>query len=123
MMSEMAMMAQHPVMAISFLSLLFIFIIGIAAAAILIIFLIDKFQQKDAIRHNYPVLARLRDSLQNGSINSIPQFLISRILKSHELRHFLVLQAAMGLVPFDPNLAQQDVWMNYDLAEIVPLKF
>ena len=59
-MSEMTMLTQHPIMAISFLSVLFIFIIGIAAAAILIIFLIDKFQQKDAIRHNYPVLARFR---------------------------------------------------------------
>lgn len=57
---SMSMMAQHPVLAISFLSLLFVFVIGIAVSTILIIFLIDKFQRKDAIRHNYPVLGRLR---------------------------------------------------------------
>ncbi len=59
-MSDMTMMMHQPVMAISFLSILFIFVIGTAAAIIVIIYLIDKFQQKDAIRHNYPVLGRLR---------------------------------------------------------------
>ena len=59
-MSEMSMMTQNPILAISFLSLFFIFVIGVIALTIIIIYLIDKLQQKDAIRHNYPVLSHLR---------------------------------------------------------------
>jgi len=57
---EMSMMMQHPALAISFLSVLFIFIIGSVVLTLIIIFAIDKLQRKDAIRYNYPVIARLR---------------------------------------------------------------
>src|SRR5579872_5721000 len=45
---------------ICFLSILFIFVIGTGALAVVIVFIFDKLQTKDAIRRNYPVLGRLR---------------------------------------------------------------
>ncbi len=39
---------------------LFIIVIGLAVLAIVIIFIIDKSQTKQAIRHNYPVIGRFR---------------------------------------------------------------
>tara|TARA_B100000686_G_scaffold200187_1_gene207076 strand:+ start:3896 stop:5329 length:1434 start_codon:yes stop_codon:yes gene_type:complete len=43
-----------------FLSSLFIFVMGCAALAIVVIFIHDKFQSADAVKRNYPVLAWLR---------------------------------------------------------------
>ena len=45
---------------ICFLSILFIFVVGTAVLIMVIIFILDKLQTKDAIRHNYPVIGRLR---------------------------------------------------------------
>jgi glutamate synthase domain-containing protein 2 len=41
-------------------ALLFIFVIGLIVLWILILFIIDKTQRKQAIRHNYPVFGRFR---------------------------------------------------------------
>src|SRR5579883_1611763 len=45
---------------LEFLSILFIFIIGAVALVFICFFIIDVIQTKDAIRHNYPVIGRLR---------------------------------------------------------------
>ncbi len=45
---------------ITIMAVLFIFVVGLVAAVLLILFLIDISQRKNAVRHNYPVLARLR---------------------------------------------------------------
>lgn len=45
---------------VDWLSSLFVFLIGLAAAGILVLFIIDRTQTKDAVRHNYPVIGRLR---------------------------------------------------------------
>lgn len=39
----------------------FIFVLGITALAILVMYLTDASQSKDAIRHNYPVIGRFRE--------------------------------------------------------------
>ncbi len=46
--------------ALTFLSSLFIFVLGTFALAIVLLFLLDISQTKDAIRHNYPVIGRFR---------------------------------------------------------------
>ncbi len=46
--------------AITFLSALFIFAVGTGLLFVAIVFTIDSLQHKDAIRHNYPVVGRLR---------------------------------------------------------------
>jgi glutamate synthase domain-containing protein 2 len=43
-----------------FMSALFIFVLGLAVAALIVLFFIDIIQSKDAIRRNYPVIGRLR---------------------------------------------------------------
>lgn len=45
---------------LAFLAFLFIFVIGLGAAAIVVLFLVDICQSKDAIRRNYPVVGRFR---------------------------------------------------------------
>ncbi len=52
--------SPHTFYVLEFLSVLFIFFIGTIALVIALIFIIDKTQTKDAIRHNYPVIGRLR---------------------------------------------------------------
>ncbi|MEW8010991.1 MAG: hypothetical protein AB2818_08125, partial [Candidatus Thiodiazotropha sp.] len=42
------------------LSALFIFVIGCAALLVVILFIIDLSQTRDAIRHNFPVIGRFR---------------------------------------------------------------
>lgn len=57
-----------PPFLINFLSLLaglFILVVGLAAAALLVLFFIDICQRRDAIRHNYPILGRLRPLFQH----------------------------------------------------------
>lgn len=46
---------------LEFLAALFIFFIGIAALAIIVMYILDATQSKDAVRHNYPVIGRFRD--------------------------------------------------------------
>ncbi len=46
--------------ALEFMAVLFIFVVGLAVLAIIILFIIDITQTEQAIRHNYPVIGRLR---------------------------------------------------------------
>lgn len=45
---------------LEFMATLFVFVIGVVAAAIVILFLIDVCQRSDAIRRNFPVIGRFR---------------------------------------------------------------
>ncbi|RGP39939.1 Glutamate synthase (ferredoxin) [Altererythrobacter insulae] len=45
---------------LDWLSSLFVFTIGLIALALVVLFIIDRSQTADAIRHNYPVIGRLR---------------------------------------------------------------
>ncbi|MEP3050306.1 MAG: FMN-binding glutamate synthase family protein [Erythrobacter sp.] len=45
---------------LEWLSTLFVFVIGLAAAVIVVLFFIDRSQTGDAVRRNYPVIGRLR---------------------------------------------------------------
>lgn len=45
---------------ISFLSTLFVFALGLIVLAVVVMFLIDIIQTKDAVRRNYPVIGRFR---------------------------------------------------------------
>lgn len=42
------------------LSTLFVFAVGVVVLAILVLFVVDRWQTEDAIRHNFPVLGRFR---------------------------------------------------------------
>ncbi|QUL36650.1 FMN-binding glutamate synthase family protein [Erythrobacter sp. JK5] len=42
------------------LSTLFIFVLGLAALAIVVLFFIDRYQTADTVRRNYPVIGRMR---------------------------------------------------------------
>ncbi len=46
---------------LQWLATLFIFVVGIVALVLVIIFIIDKTQRADAIRRNFPVIGRFRD--------------------------------------------------------------
>ncbi len=43
------------------LSTIFIFVVGIAVIAVVVMYFVDKSQSRDAVRHNYPVIGRFRD--------------------------------------------------------------
>lgn len=45
---------------IEIISVIFVFLAGLLAVTILVFFLIDRLQTRDAIRHNYPVVGRFR---------------------------------------------------------------
>ena len=45
---------------LQFLSALFIFVVGLAMAAAIVIYIIDASQTRDAVRRNYPVIGRFR---------------------------------------------------------------
>ena len=45
---------------IDYLSSLFVFLVGVFALAMAILFVVDSIQTKDAIRRNYPVIGRFR---------------------------------------------------------------
>jgi glutamate synthase domain-containing protein 2 len=47
-------------LALEWLSTIFVFLIGLGAAAVVILFVIDRTQTADAVRRNYPVIGRLR---------------------------------------------------------------
>ena len=46
---------------LEFMSLLFVFVVGLGALFVALMFVADVLQSKDAVRHNYPVLGRFRD--------------------------------------------------------------
>ncbi|WP_373054356.1 FMN-binding glutamate synthase family protein [Thioalkalivibrio sp.] len=48
-----------------FMSLLFIFVVGSTIAALVVLYIIDRTQRTQAIRHNYPVVGRLRYLLEH----------------------------------------------------------
>jgi glutamate synthase domain-containing protein 2 len=50
---------------LEFLSTIFVFIIGALFVGILVLYIIDRFQTKHAIRHNYPVIGRMRYLLEH----------------------------------------------------------
>jgi glutamate synthase domain-containing protein 2 len=43
------------------LSTLFIFVVGVGAIAVVVMYVLDRSQSRDAVRHNYPVLGRFRE--------------------------------------------------------------
>ena len=43
------------------LSTIFVMVVGLAILALIILFLIDVTQRKDAVRHNFPVIGRFRN--------------------------------------------------------------
>ena len=45
---------------INFLASLFVFAVGIGILGVIVLFLIDRFQSRDAVRRNYPVIGRFR---------------------------------------------------------------
>jgi glutamate synthase domain-containing protein 2 len=47
--------------ALQYLALFFIFLIGVGAALVIVMFVIDRMQTGDAIRRNYPVIGRFRN--------------------------------------------------------------
>ncbi len=47
--------------ALDLLSTLFVFVVGLAFAVVIIVFVLDATQHRDAVRHNYPVVGRFRD--------------------------------------------------------------
>lgn len=56
-------MQQIPGFVLAFLefaAILFIFVIGLAVLGIIVLYVVDKSQTKQAIRHNYPVIGRFR---------------------------------------------------------------
>jgi hypothetical protein len=59
------MIDDYPLYALEFLSILFIFVIGIIALLIAITFILDISQTSNVIRHNYPVISHFRTLLRN----------------------------------------------------------
>ncbi len=51
----------YAMMALQYLALVFVFVIGVAVATALVMYLIDRMQTGDAIRRNYPVIGRFRN--------------------------------------------------------------
>lgn len=54
-------LATFTMTGLEILTTIFIFVVGIAALAVVFMFIADSSQSKDAIRHNYPVVGRFRD--------------------------------------------------------------
>ncbi len=50
---------------LTFLAVLFVLVIGAALLGLLVLYVIDKTQSRDAIRHNFPVLGRFRALFTN----------------------------------------------------------
>lgn len=53
-------MAEFTTHALNFMATLFVFIAGLFALFVVILFIVDSTQKRDAIRHNYPVIGRFR---------------------------------------------------------------
>ncbi|GIX16165.1 MAG: FMN-binding glutamate synthase family protein [Rhodothalassiaceae bacterium] len=64
-MAGMAMAPQWLLDSLLFLAALFIFIVGLGALALVVLFVIDITQTKHAIRRNYPVIGRMRYLLEH----------------------------------------------------------
>src|SRR5262245_709385 len=45
---------------LDFMVTLFVFVVGLGAAAVVVVFILDVSQTKDAIRRNFPVVGRFR---------------------------------------------------------------
>lgn len=89
---------------LSFLSSLFLFLIGLFFIFILVIFVIDKSQTKDTVRRNYPVLGRFR-----GIFSTLGEFF---------RQYFFAMDREE--MPF--NRAERD-WVNHvaqDGKDVVP---
>ncbi|MFM1813345.1 MAG: hypothetical protein RLZ98_40 [Pseudomonadota bacterium] len=56
----MDLIGQFTMQGLSVLATLFVFVIGLFALLLVVIFLLDIWQTRDAIRHNYPVIGRFR---------------------------------------------------------------
>ncbi len=59
-MQEIGLLTRVTMEGLGFLSTLFVFVVGLVVAAIVVMFLADILQTRDAIRRNYPVLGRFR---------------------------------------------------------------
>ncbi len=57
----MDLLQQFTMDGLRFLSTIFIFIIGLAVLSVIVMFIVDISQSKDAVRHNYPVVGRFRE--------------------------------------------------------------
>jgi glutamate synthase domain-containing protein 2 len=57
--------AQFTSQSLDFLATLFVFVVGLVALAVVVVFIIDVSQRRDAIRHNYPVIGRFRYLFSN----------------------------------------------------------
>ncbi len=53
-------LAKLTIEGLSILTTLFVFAVGLGVLGVIIMFLVDSNQTKDAVRHNYPVLGRFR---------------------------------------------------------------
>jgi len=62
-------MADFTMHSLSILAVIFVCLIGLTVAGGLVLFVIDKSQKADAIRHNYPVIGRFR-----GLFSSLGEF-------------------------------------------------
>ena len=45
---------------LEFMAALFVFVVGLGAIAIIVMYIVDRTQTKQAIRHNFPVIGRFR---------------------------------------------------------------
>ncbi len=54
-------LSRLSLLGLEFLSTLFIFVVGIGALAVVLMFIADVSQSRDAVRHNYPVVGRFRE--------------------------------------------------------------
>ncbi len=52
--------SQHTFAILEWMVMIFVFFIGLAVLAIVIVFILDVIQRKNAIRHNYPVVGHFR---------------------------------------------------------------
>jgi len=59
----MGLLQQFTMDGLRFLATLFIFTVGIGTLAVIVMFILDATQSKDAVRHNYPVVGRFRELL------------------------------------------------------------
>jgi glutamate synthase domain-containing protein 2 len=57
--------SQVTTQVLDFLATLFVFVIGVAALVLVVLFIIDITQRRDAIRHNFPVIGRFRSLFSN----------------------------------------------------------
>lgn len=53
--------ARFTMTGLEILTTIFIFVVGLGALAVIVMFIADSSQSKDAIRHNYPVVGRFRE--------------------------------------------------------------